>query len=187
MDLYFPSLTPSYLVVKSSSAPDTLAGAVRREIRAIDPDLPLSDLRTMDDILAQSARSRRWTMALLAVFAALALLLALIGIYGVMAWLVAQRTREIGIRIALGASRGQILGMVIRYGFGLSAVGMAVGIAGAFALRRVLSGLVFEVSTADPLIYAVVAVLMLAVALLACYVPARRAARVDPLIALRWE
>jgi putative ABC transport system permease protein len=187
MDLYFPSLTPSYLVVKSSGDPALLAGAVRREIQAIDPDLPVSDLRTMDGILAQSARSRRWTMALLAVFAGLALLLALIGIYGVMSWLVAQRTREIGIRMALGASRGQVLGMVIRYGMQLGAIGMAIGIGGAFALRRVLSGLVFEVSTADPLIYGMVAMLMLAVALLACYVPARRAARVDPLIALRWE
>ncbi len=186
-DLYFPSLTPSFLVLKSAGAPGSLAGAVRQQIRAIDSDLPVSDLRTMDDILAQSARSRRWTMALLAVFAGLALLLALIGIYGVMAWLVSQRTREIGIRIALGASQGQVLRMVIRYGIGLSSIGMAVGIAGALALRRVLAGLVFEVSTADPLIYAGVAVLMLAVALLACYVPARRAARVDPLIALRWE
>jgi putative ABC transport system permease protein len=187
MDLYFPSLTPSLLVVKSSGDPALLAGAVRREIQAIDPNLPVSDLRTMDDILAQSARSRRWTMALLAVFAGLALLLALIGIYGVMSWLVAQRTREIGIRMALGASRRQVLGMVIGYGMRLSGVGTAIGIGGAFALRRILSGLVFEVSTADPLIYGAVAMVMLAVALMACYVPARRAAQVDPLIALRWE
>jgi putative ABC transport system permease protein len=187
MDLYFPSLTPSYLVVKSSGDPALLAGAVRREIRAIDPDVPVSDVRTMDDVLAQSARSRRWTMALLSVFAGLALLLALIGIYGVMSWLVSQRTREIGIRVALGAGRGQVVGMVIRYGLRLSAIGASIGIGGAFALRRVLSGLVFEVSTADPLIYGAVAMAMFAVALLACYIPARRAARVDPLIALRWE
>jgi putative ABC transport system permease protein len=187
MDLYFPSLAPSYLVVKTSGDPAPLAGAVRREIQKIDPDLPVSDVRTMDEIVAQSARSRRWTMALLTVFAGLALLLALIGIYGVMSWLVTQRTREIGIRMALGAGRGQVLGMVIRYGIALSGAGMALGIGGALALRRVLSGLVFEVSTADPLIYGAVALLMLGVALLACYVPARRAARVDPLIALRWE
>ena len=187
MDLYFPSLTPSYLVVRTAGDPASLAGAVRREIQAIDAGLPISDLRTMDDVLAQSARSRRWTMALLTVFAGLALVLALVGIYGVMSWSVAQRTREIGIRMALGAHRGQVLGMVIGYGMKLSAAGMAIGIAGALALRRVISGLVFEVSTADPAIYGAVALLMLAVALLACYVPARRASQVDPLVALRWE
>lgn len=187
MDLYFPSFTPTYLVVKAAGDPLSLAEAVRREIHAIDSDLPISDLRSMDDVLAQSARSRRWTMAILAVFAGLALVLALVGIYGVMSWSVAQRTREIGIRMALGAKRGQVLGMVIRYGMKLSAVGLVIGIAGALALRQVMAGLVFEVSTADPMIYAAVALLMLIVALLACYVPARRAARVDPLVALRWE
>ena len=141
----------------------------------------------MSDIVSESAKSRRWTMALLTVFAGLALLLALIGIYGVMSWLVAQRTREIGIRMALGAGRRDVLGMMIGYGIRLSGLGLVVGIGGALALRRVLAGLVFEVSTADPLIYAAVAVLMVAVSLLACYVPARRAARVDTLIALRWE
>jgi putative ABC transport system permease protein len=126
-------------------------------------------------------------MGLLSAFAAMALILALVGIYGVMSWAVGQRTREIGIRMALGASRSQVLGMVIRYGLSLTSLGMALGIAGALALRRILSGLVFEVSTADPLIYVLVAALMLAVSLLAVYTPARRAARVDPLIALRWE
>ena len=187
MDLYFPSLAPNFLVVKTAGDAAALAGAVRREIQAVDPDLPISDVRTMDDVLAESAHSRRWTMVLLAVFAGLALLLALIGIYGVMSWLVAQRTREIGIRIALGAGRTQVLGMVLRYGLALSGIGMVIGIAGALALRRVLSSVVFEVSTADPLIYAAVAVLMLVVALLACYLPARKAAGMDPLIALRWE
>jgi putative ABC transport system permease protein len=187
MDLYFPSLTPTYLVLKVAGDPAAVAAAVRREMQAIDANLPVSDVRTMEDIVSESARMRRWTMALLAVFAGLALLLALIGIYGLMSWLVAQRTREIGIRMALGAGRRQVLGMVVRYGMRLSAIGMAIGIGGALALRRVLSGLVFEVSTADPLIYIVVAFLMLSVALLACYVPARRASRVDPLVALRWE
>ncbi|SPF47199.1 conserved membrane hypothetical protein [Candidatus Sulfopaludibacter sp. SbA4] len=187
MDLYFPSLSPQYLAVRTAGDPATLAAAVRREVAAADPDLPISDLRTMDEILAQSARARRWTMALLAVFAGLALVLLLVGIYGVMSWTVAQRTREIGIRMALGAGRGQVLGMVIRYGLKLSAVGLAIGAAGAFALRRVLAGMVFDVSLADPAIYLAVALLMLAVALVACYVPARRASRVDPLTALRWE
>jgi len=126
-------------------------------------------------------------MALLAAFAALALILALVGIYGVMTWSVGQRTREIGIRVALGAGSGEVLTMIIGYGLKLSALGLALGIAGAFALRRLLRGLVFDVSPSDPLIYAGVAALMLSVALLACYIPARRASRVDPLIALRWE
>jgi len=187
MDLYFPSLSPKYLVVRTAGDPAPLAAAVRREVEAANPDLPISDVRTMDEILAQSARSRRWTMALLAVFAGLAMVLALVGIYGVMSWTVAQRTREIGIRMALGAGSGQVLGMVIRYGLKLSVLGLAMGAAGAFALRRVLAGLVFDVSPADPAIYLAVALLMLTVALAACYVPARRASRVDPLIALRWE
>jgi len=187
MDLYFPSLAPRYLVVKTAGDPASLAGAVRQEIQAVDADLPISDVHTMQDVLAQSARARRWTMALLAVFAGLALLLALVGIYGVMSWSVAQRTREIGVRMALGAHQRQVLRMVIRDGLKLSGIGMVLGIGGALALRRILATLVFDVSTADPLIYAAVAFVMLAASLLACWIPARRASRVDPLIALRWE
>ena len=187
MDLYFPSLAPSYLAVKVAGDPNAIADAVRREVQAVDASLPVSDLRTMEDIAFESAKTRRWTMALLAVFAGLALLLALVGVYGVMSWVVEQRTREIGVRMALGAGRGQVLGMVINYGIRLSAMGMLIGVAGAVALRRVLAGLVFEVSTADPVIYLAVGTLMFVVALLATYVPARRASRVDPLVALRWD
>jgi predicted permease len=187
LDLYFPSLIPTYLVVKTAQDPLLLAAAVRRITHEIDPDLAISEVQTMEQVLAKSARSRRWTMALLGVFAALALVLALVGIYGVMSWSVSLRTREIGIRMALGARSGHVLGAVIRSGLKLSAMGLVVGTAGAFALRGVLAGLVFGVSTADPLIYGSVALLMLAVAILACYLPARRASRVDPLIALRWE
>jgi putative ABC transport system permease protein len=113
--------------------------------------------------------------------------LALVGIYGVMSWTVAQRTREIGIRMALGAQTGQVLTMVVRHALKLSAVGVAIGVGGALALRRVLAGFVFETSAADPLTYIAVVMLMLAAALLAGYVPARRASRADPLVALRWE
>jgi len=126
-------------------------------------------------------------MGLLAGFAGLALVLALVGIYGIISWSVARRTREIGIRVALGAGTGEVAGMVIGYGMKLSAIGLVLGIAGALALRRFLATLVFDVSTADPLIYGSAAALMIAVALLACYFPARRASRVDPLIALRCE
>ena len=126
-------------------------------------------------------------MELLSAFAGLALALALVGIYGVMSWAVSQRTREIGIRMALGADRGQVLKMVIRYGAKLCAIGLMIGLGGALALRRVLSDLTFNVSTADPVIYSGAALLMFIAALLACYLPARRASRADPLVALRWE
>jgi putative ABC transport system permease protein len=187
LDLYYPDLYPASIIVKTAGDPLSLTGAVRHAIQSVDPDLPISEVRTMDQVLGESAQSRRWTMALLASFAGLALVLALVGIYGVISWSVAQRTREIGVRMALGARSGQVLASVIGYGLKLSAIGMAIGIAGALALRQYLATLVFGVSTADPMVYGGVAILMFAVATLACYVPARRASRVDPLVALRWE
>jgi predicted permease len=187
LDMYYPALDLYSVIVHTPGDPETLIGAVRREIQSVDPELPVSEIRTMDQVLAESASSRRWTMAMLAAFAGLAMVLAMVGIYGVMSWSVAQRTREIGIRVALGAGSGNVLGMVIRHGMGLSALGLGIGLAGAFAVRRFLASLVFDVSPSDPLIYAGVAALMLGVALVACYVPARRASRVDPLIALRSE
>jgi ABC-type antimicrobial peptide transport system permease subunit len=126
-------------------------------------------------------------MSLLAAFAALAMALALVGIYGVVSWSVTQRTREVGIRVSLGASPKAIIGEVLGYGVRLSALGLGIGLICAFLLRRSLASLVFDVSLSDPLIFAGVAALMFAVVLAACYVPARRASRVDPLIALRWE
>jgi ABC-type antimicrobial peptide transport system permease subunit len=126
-------------------------------------------------------------MSLLAAFAALAMALALVGIYGVVSWSVSQRTREIGIRVTLGASPKAVVGEVLGRGIRLSTVGLAIGLMSAFLLRRSLASLVFDVSPSDPLIYTGVAALMFAVALAACYIPARRASRVDPLIALRWE
>jgi predicted permease len=182
MDLYFPNLLAAELVVRTAGRPD-----VRRAVHEAAPEIPIAEVRTMDDVLRDSARTRRWTMALLGLFAGVALLLALVGIYGVMAWSVAQRRREIGIRIALGAGRRQVLAMVLREGLTLSAIGMAAGAGGALALRRVLTGLVFGVSPSDPLVYGAVAALMLAVAAAACYLPARRASTVDPLVALRCD
>jgi putative ABC transport system permease protein len=187
LDLYSPFLYPASIIVRTAGDPRSIAGAVRRAIQAIDPDVAISEVRTMDEVLDQSAQSRRWIMALLASFAVLALVLATIGIYGVMSWTVAQRTREIGVRMALGAQSGQVLANVIGYGLKLSAIGMAVGIAGALALRKYLATLVFDVSTADPMVYSAVAGLMLSVALFACYLPARRATQVDPLLALRCD
>lgn len=186
-DEYSPNLTLQYLLVRSRGNAVSLENAVQREIHAIDSELPISDVRTMDDVVNESARARRWTMGLLAAFAGLALLLALVGIYGVMSWSVMQRTREIGIRMALGARSGQVLAMVLQYALKLAAAGLAIGIVGAIAMRRVLASLVFDVSTTDPATYIGVAVLLLLAAVLACYVPARRASRADPIAALRWD
>jgi len=187
LDLYYPALLPSTIVVHTSGDPASLATPVRAAIQAVDPEIPVSQIRTMEQIVAESAESRRWTMALLASFAALALALALVGIYGVMSWSVVQRTKEIGIRVALGASSREVVGEILAAGMTLSAIGIAIGSIGTLALSRVLAGFVFDVSPFDPLIYAGVATLILLVALAACFVPARRASRVDPLVALRWE
>jgi putative ABC transport system permease protein len=187
LDEYFPSLGAQYLLVRSRGNAASLESAVQREIHLIDAELPISDVRTMDEVVGESSRTRRWTMGLLAAFAGLALLLAVVGIYGVMAWSVMQRTREIGIRMALGARPGQVIAMVLHYALKLAAAGLAIGIVGALALRRVLSSLVFEVGTTDPATYILVAFLLLLAAGLAGYVPARRASRGDPLMALRWE
>ena len=137
--------------------------------------------------LDHSPSSRRWTMTLLTAFAGLALALSLIGIYGVMSWSVSQRTREIGIRMAIGADRRQVMLRVIGQGLQLAGLGLLLGCIAALALRQVLYGVAFEVSPADPWIYAGAVLMMFATALAACYVPARRASRIDPLVALRWE
>jgi putative ABC transport system permease protein len=187
LDMYFAAPVANTVVVRAAGNLGALALMARREIRGIDGEVPVSDVRTMDEVLDESARSRRWTMALLAAFAGLALALAAVGIYGVMAWMVGQRTREIGIRMALGADAREVRGMVVGYALKLSSMGLAAGIAGAFALRRVMASLVFEAGSSGPATIAAVAALMLAVAAVASYVPARRASRVDPSTALRWE
>ncbi|HUB80603.1 MAG TPA: ABC transporter permease [Bryobacteraceae bacterium] len=186
-DLYYPALDPLTIVVHTPGNPKALIGPVRAAIQAAAPEIPVSELRTMDQVVEESAATQRWTMSLLAAFAALAMGLALVGIYGVVSWSVAQRTREIGIRMTLGASPNAVVGEALGSGMRLSAAGLALGLLAAFLLRRSLATLVFDVSPSDPLIYAGAAALMFAVALAACYIPARRASRVDPLIALRWE
>ncbi len=186
-DLYYPSITAQYIVIKTSGHPLQLKRVVQETLRSANPELAISDVRSMDQIAAESSLARRWTMSLLATFAILALALALVGIFGVMSWSVAQRTREIGIRMALGARREQMLLLFVRYGLKLALTGLACGIAASFALRRTLANLVYGVSTADPVTYALVSALMLIVVLVACYLPARRAAQVDPLVSLRYE
>jgi putative ABC transport system permease protein len=153
----------------------------------MDKDQPLYEVRTMDSLVARSVARQRFSMTLIGVFALLAMLLAAVGIFSVMSSLVAQRSHEIGIRLALGAQPRDILSMVVRHGMTLALVGVALGLAASFALTRLMSGLLYEVSTKDPVIYGGIAALLAAVALAACYVPARRATKVNPLVALRYE
>jgi putative ABC transport system permease protein len=172
------------LVIRTAGDAAAFAPTLRREVQALDKDQPIYNVRTMDDVVANSLGTRRVSMQLFAVFAGAALLLAAIGIYGVMAYSVTQRTHEIGIRMALGAQKSDVLALVIRQGMTLTVIGVVVGVAGAFALTRLLANLLFGVAATDPLTFVAIPLLLLFVALVACYLPARRAARLDPTIAL---
>ena len=175
------------LVVRTTSDPSLLAAAVRSEIRAVDRRAVLFNVAALDDRLHQALAPRRLQSVLLGLFSGIALLLATGGIYGVMHYTVAQRMRDIGIRTALGACRAEILALVLREGLTLAAAGVALGLAGALALTRVLSGLLYGVSTTDPSTFVTTGLILTGAAMLACYVPARRAARVDPMVVLRCE
>lgn len=179
------ALRLSSLAIKTSGDPNALAAPVRSALRAIDPALPLSQMRTMDDILAESLAARRFNLTLLLLFAAAAGLLAVVGIYGVMSHHVARQTRDFGIRVALGARASDVMGLVLREGAKLALAGAGLGSLAALALTRLLAGLLAGVSAADPAIFAGIAAGLCAIALLACYLPARRAARVDPILALK--
>jgi len=181
--------TDSYmlLVVRTTTDPGALTGPVRQTIHALDPDVPLHKVATMRQLVSASVAQRSFTLLLIAVFAAVALLMAAIGLYGVMAYSVTQRTREIGIRVALGAQGADVLRLVVGRGLRLVALGVALGVMAALALTRLMKKLLFEVSATDPVTFAGVAALLALVALLACWIPARRAARVDPMVALRVE
>jgi putative ABC transport system permease protein len=172
------------VVVRTAGDPAAFATTVRREVQTLDKDQPVYSVRTMDDVVANSLGTRRVSMQLFAVFAGAALLLAAVGIYGVMAYSVTQRTQEIGIRMALGAQKSDVLGLVVRQGMTLTVIGVAVGLAGAFGLTRLIANLLFGVEATDPLTFVAIPLLLLFVALFACYLPARRAARLDPKIAL---
>src|SRR5476649_527504 len=172
------------LVIRTAGDPAAFATTLRREVQALDKDQPIYNVRTMDDVVANSLGTRRVSMQLFAVFACAALLLAAIGIYGVMAYTVTQRTQEIGIRMALGAQRSDVLGLVVRQGMTLAAIGVVAGLAGAFGLTRVMASLLFNVQPDDPATFLAISFLLIAVAFLACYLPARRAAKLDPMIAL---
>ena len=186
-DLYSPGgWTPNF-VIRSSADPVSIAHAAAEEIHKIDPNLPIVHVTTLDGLLDETVASRRFSTILLGAFALLALILAAIGIYGVMSYVVTLRINEIGIRMALGAQPRDIWRLIVGSGARLALAGIAIGLAGALALTRLLSSLLFEVRATDPFTFAAVALLLAAVALLACYVPARRAMRADPMFALRYE
>jgi len=173
--------------LRTTSEPASLTAAVRQAILEIDRDQPIYGVRTMEQVLSESVASRRLSMTLFSLLAGLALLLATVGIYGVIAYTVSSRTHEIGVRVALGAQSGDVLRLILKQGLVLVLSGVAVGLLAAFLLSRVLASLLFEVSATDPATFVVVPLLLVAVALLACYIPARRATKVDPMVALRYE
>jgi len=175
------------LVIRSRQEPGQLASAVRREVQALDPNLPVSNIKPVGQMISERASPKRLMTYILAVFALIALVLASVGIYGVMSFAVTQRTREIGVRMALGAQAFDVLKLIVRNGMKMTLIGVVIGLAGAFALTRLLANLLFKVTATDEVTFAGVALSLIAVALIACYVPARRATRVDPLVALRDE
>ena len=175
------------IVARSNSDPSLVAAAIREAVRAIDPDQPVDKMMTMSSVVSASFVGRSFYMQLLGTFAALAFILASVGIYGVVSYSVAQRTREIGIRVALGARRSDVLGLVLKEALRLTALGVGLGLIGAFAATRVLRSLLFEVKPTDPATFIFLSLLLTLVALLASYIPARRATKVDPLVALRYE
>jgi predicted permease len=173
--------------VRTHAEPYSVLPGIERELRASSGGLPVAHVRTMDEIMAESTARNRFDMVLLTVFAGLALLLGAVGVYGLMAYAVQNRTREIGIRIALGASLGDVSGMVVLEGMRLALIGVALGVAGALELTPMMGSLLFEVQASDTAVLASTAVVLTATALVAAYIPARRATRVDPVLALRWE
>jgi putative ABC transport system permease protein len=190
-EMYIPRMQDPWssgvLVVRTKSDPMALAAAVRGEVQAIDKDQPVYEVMTMEQVRARGVMIQRFSVTLLGVFAALALVLAGVGIYGVMSYSVSRRTHEIGIRMALGARQGDVLRMVLRQALKLTLSGVAIGLGAAFALTRFMSSLLFGVSPTDPVIFVSISLLLIAVSLFASFVPARKAIKVDPMIALRYE
>jgi putative ABC transport system permease protein len=174
-------------VIRAASTPAAISAAAQQAIHSIDATQPISRIMPLESYVGLSVQGRRFALILIGAFAAIALALSVVGIYGVTAYSVAQRTREIGIRIALGAQRGELLGLLLRQGMLLVACGVITGVIVSVALTRFLSTLLFDVQPTDPLTFASVVLLLVAVSAAACFLPARRAMRVDPVVALRYE
>jgi len=179
--------TPDYLVVRGKNDPTALTPALRRVIASVDPERPVSEVHTMNEIIDQNVADRRQQMILLGAFAGLALVLASIGLYGVLSYSVTQRSREIGLRIALGATASNVTRLVVGHGIALTGAGLLLGLLGSWAATRALKNLLYGISTTDPVTFSAVAALLLLIALAACWIPARRAASLDPIVVLREE
>jgi putative ABC transport system permease protein len=175
------------VIVKAAGDPNQLIAAAREQVKAVDPDQPIYGIRTMNEIRSESVEGERLNLTLLSIFGSIALVLAIVGIYGVMSYAVTQRTHEIGIRMAIGATRGDVFKMILGQGMKLALIGVGLGLAGAFALTRLMASMLFGVEPTDKLTFAVIAVVLPVVALLACYLPGRRATRVEPVVSLRYE
>jgi putative ABC transport system permease protein len=182
-----PRPTEMTLVVRTTNAQLSLAGELRKVVSSLSRNVPVSEMQTLGTVVSRSLAAPRSTMSLFAMFAALALVLGAVGIYGVISYSVIQRTPEIGIRLALGAQKGEVLRLVMSQGARVALVGVGIGVAGALGLTRFLASLLYGVTPADPLTFIVVSLILASVALLASYIPARRATKVDPIVALRYE
>ncbi|MGA8223425.1 MAG: ABC transporter permease [Candidatus Acidiferrales bacterium] len=183
----WPSLLTMQFALRTKADPAAVTAGAREAIRSLDPDLPIAKVASLETVVDASMTQPRFTMILLAIFGVVALVLASVGIYGVISYAVAQRTRELGIRLALGAQRGNVFGMILGQGIRVAGLGVFLGLVGAAAITRVMDSLLYGVQATDPLTFVAVPLLLLGVALAACYVPARRAMRVDPMVALRYE
>ena len=173
------------VLVRTTASPDAIVNDVRAAVRSVDPELPVGEARTLAEIVSTSVAEPRFRTTMVTIFSAAALLLAAVGLYGLISYSVAQRSREMGIRLALGAQPGQVLRLAMREGVALAAIGVVIGVLAAFPLMRLLGSLLFGIGAADPGTYLAVAAMLIGVAVLACYVPARRAASVDPMVTLR--
>ncbi|MGH9583459.1 MAG: FtsX-like permease family protein, partial [Bryobacteraceae bacterium] len=190
-DIYVPfaqsPASSAFLAARTAVPPMSIVPALRDAVRSIDKEQPINRIRTMDEIVSETYGTIRFPMTLLWIFSALALVLSAVGIFGVMSYTVSQRTRELAIRMALGASRGEILQLILGEGLGVTLLGIALGLAAALGLSRIMAGYLYGITATDPLTFALASLLLAMVALLASYIPARRAAKVDPIVALRHE